>query len=232
MNVPYRLILRFLRMRRAYTGQSPPTLCFGACINVHNVRACSCRLSRRQPSHSRFTPVFTNSAVGAKRASQNHEAREQLVAPAAAASPATPPRKSPPAATGFLRTRFVDLQRTAIHVQTVEFSNGLYRVAFGSELHESETPRLARFSIANNTCRNHFVAFLVEQLEQAFVRHVIGEISYIEFCHVGSLLCFVRRTRHRNPSWWRGKCHQYQLYAVSVSDETVDGKSCPSFHRV
>src|SRR5215831_18034292 len=139
MSVPHRLILRFLRMRRAYTGQSPPTLCPGACINVPHVLACSCRLSRRQPSHSRLAPVFTNSGVSAKRASQNHGPKEQLVAPAAAASPATPPRKSPPAATGFLRTRFVDLQRTAIHVQTVEFSNCLYRVAFTSEFHESET---------------------------------------------------------------------------------------------
>src|SRR6516164_3343282 len=96
MNVPHRLILRFLRMRRAYTGRSPPTLCPGACINVHYVRACSCRLSRRQPSHSRLAPVFTNFGVSAKRASQNHGPREQLVAPAAAAiTPTTSSRESP-----------------------------------------------------------------------------------------------------------------------------------------
>src|SRR5438132_1140063 len=97
MNVPHRLILRFLRMMRAYTGQSPPTLCPGACINVHHVRACSCRLSRRQPSHSRLAPVFTNSGVSAKRASQNHGPREQLVAPAtsAATTPTTSSRESP-----------------------------------------------------------------------------------------------------------------------------------------
>src|SRR5439155_372801 len=103
MNVPHRLILRFLRMMRAYTGQSPPTLCPGACINVHHVRACSCRLSRRQPSHSRLAPVFTNSG------------------------------------------------------------------------------------------RDCLVAFLAEQLEQAFIRHAIREISYIEFCHMDSFVLFGER---------------------------------------
>jgi hypothetical protein len=33
-----------------------------------------------------------------------------------------------PTATGFLRTRFVDLERTAFDIQAVEFSNGLCRI--------------------------------------------------------------------------------------------------------
>src|SRR6516164_9823898 len=51
----------------------------------------------------------------------------------------SPARESPPAtrtitiATGFLRTRFVDLERTALDIQAVEFSNGLCRVIFRPE---------------------------------------------------------------------------------------------------
>src|SRR5205807_9464130 len=131
MNVPHRLILRFLRMMRAYTGQSPPTLCPGACINVHHVRACSCRLSRRQPSHSRLAPVFTNSGVSAKRASQNHGPREQLVAPAtsAATTPTTSSRESPSstrtvsATAGFLAC-FINHECTSVLLQTCNILYG------------------------------------------------------------------------------------------------------------
>src|SRR6516162_6082419 len=144
MNVPHRLILRFLRMRRAYTGRSPPTLCPGACINVHYVRACSCRLSRRQPSHSRLAPVFTNFGVSAKRASQNHGPREQLVAPAAAAITPTTSSESPSTTTtgsataGFLAC-FINHERTTVDVQTVKFCDGPGSVITRAKFDEAES---------------------------------------------------------------------------------------------
>src|SRR5215472_3459483 len=144
MNVPHRLILRFLRMRRAYTGQSPPTLCPGDYINVHHVRACSCLLSRRQPSHSRLAPVFTNSGVSAKRASQNHGPRKQLVAPAAAATTPTSSRESSSTTTtgtataGFLAC-FINYQRTTVEVQTVKFSDGPGSVITRAKFDEAES---------------------------------------------------------------------------------------------
>src|SRR5215469_6799461 len=145
MNVPHRLILRFLRMRQACTGQSPPTLCLAAYINVHHVRACSCRLSRRQPSHSRLAPVFTSSGVSAKYASQIHGPREQLVAPAAAATtPTTSSRESPSSTTtgtataGFLAC-FINYQRTTVEVQTVKFSDGTGSVITRAKFDEAES---------------------------------------------------------------------------------------------
>src|SRR6516162_688819 len=196
MNVLHRLILRFLRMRRAYTGQSPPTLGPGACINVHHVRACSCRLSRRQPSHSRLAPVSTNSGVSAKRASQNHAPREQLVAPAAAATtPTTSSRESPSTTTtgsataGFLAC-FINHERTTVEVQTVKFSDGPGSVITRAKFDEAESTGPARLSVGNNSGRDWLVAFLAEQLEQGFIRHAIGEISYIEFCHMDSFVLF------------------------------------------
>src|SRR5215472_1267731 len=145
MNVPHRLILRFLRMRRACTGQSPPTLCPRGYINVRHVQACSCRLSRRQPSHSRLAPVFTNSCASAKRASQNHGPREQLVAPAAAATtPTTSSREFPSAnmtgsaTAGFLAC-FVNHERTTVEDQTVKFSNGPGSVITRAKFDETES---------------------------------------------------------------------------------------------
>src|SRR5215469_11990496 len=206
MNVPHPPILRFLRMRRAYTGQSPPTLCPGVCINVHHVRVCSCRLSRRLPSHSSVAPVFANSGVSAKRASQNHEPREQLVAPATTATPpAASSRESPSTAVtrtstaGFL-AGFINHERTTADVQTVKFSNGSGRVITGAKFDEAESTRPARLPVSNNSGRDCLVAFFTEQLEPVFVRHAIREISYIEFCHMDSLSIVLGLTRHREPS--------------------------------
>src|SRR5215472_4880183 len=197
MNASHRLVLRFLRMRRACTGQSPPTLCPDAYINLHHVRACSCRLSRRQPSHSRLAPVFANPGVSAKRARQNHGPREQLVAPAAAATtPTASSRESPSTATtgastaGFL-AGFINHEGPTVDVQTVKFSNGSRRVITWAKFDEAESTRPASVPVSNNSGRDCLVAFLTKQLEEAFVGHAIREISYIEFCHSGSfvLLC-------------------------------------------
>src|SRR5215471_6612033 len=57
----------------------------------------------------------------------------------------TPARKSSPAtgtmatATGFLRTRFVDLERTAFDIQAVEFCNRPSGVISRPEFDESKT---------------------------------------------------------------------------------------------
>src|SRR5215472_599090 len=192
MNVPHRLVLRFLRMRRAYTGQSPPTLCPGAYINVHHVRACSCRLSRRLPSHSSLAPVFTNSGVSAKRANQNHGRREQLIAPAAtAATPSSRESRSTPttgtSTAGFLAC-FINHERTTVDVQTVKFSDGPGRIITRAKFDEAESTRPARLPVSNNSGRDCLVAFFTEQPEQAFVGHAIREISYIEFCHKDSFV--------------------------------------------
>src|SRR6516165_10912232 len=77
----------------------------------------------------------------------------------------SPARESSPAtrtiaiATGFLRARFVDLERTAFDIQAVEFSNGLCRVIFGPEFHESVTARAARVPIRDNAGRDRLIAF-------------------------------------------------------------------------
>jgi hypothetical protein len=65
-----------------------------------------------------------------------------MSSPRVEASSRSPARESPPAtgtiaiATGFLRTRFVDLERTALDIQAIEFSNGLCRVIFRPEWRE------------------------------------------------------------------------------------------------
>src|SRR5215472_14414586 len=152
MNVPHPLTLRFPRMRRAYTGQSPPTLCPGACTNVRHARACSCCLSRRRPSHS---------------------------APAATATPSSATsRESPSTATmstatvGFLAC-FINHESTTVDVQTVKFSNGSGHVITGAKLDEAESTRPASLPVSNNSCGDCLVAFFTEQLEQTFVRHAI-----------------------------------------------------------
>src|SRR5215472_538648 len=234
MNVRHRLVLRFLRMRRAYTGQSPATLCPGVCINVHHVRACSCRLSRRLPSHSSLAPVFANSGVSPKRASQNHGPREQLVAPAATtASPsAAASRESPSAATtgtstaGFLAC-FINHERTTVDVQAVKFCDGPGRIITRAKFDEAESTRPARIPVSNNSGRDCLVAFFTEQLEQAFVGHTVREISYIEFCHMDSLSVLLGLTRHRKPSQPEN-APQINYMTFRVCDEAVDGKSCAS----
>src|SRR5262245_59275172 len=79
-----------------------------------------------------------------------HRVREFIVQPrsatlrqlvvSASPAPSAPARKSSPAtATGFLRTRFVDLKRAALDIQPVEFSNGLCSIISRPEFDESKT---------------------------------------------------------------------------------------------
>src|SRR6516162_1073001 len=76
----------------------------------------------------------------------------------------TPARKSSsvaetvPAATRFLWTRFVDLERTAFDIHAVEFSNGPCRVIFRPEFNKSETLRSARLPIRDHAGRDRVIA--------------------------------------------------------------------------
>jgi hypothetical protein len=107
--------------------------------------------------------------------------------PSAARAPA---RKSSsvtgtmPTATGFLRTRFVDLERTAFDTQAVEFSNGLCRVIFRPEFHESVTARAARLPLGDNAGRDRLIALPYKQLQQALIGNAVRQTSYVKLCHM------------------------------------------------
>src|SRR5215469_11738563 len=118
MNGLHRPVLRFPQTRPACTGQSQPTFCPGADIHAHNAPACSCCLWRRQPLHSPTAPEQINSVIGvlaARKYTRTEDLGDLVVSTSTAAR--TPARKPSPvtgtmaAATGFLRTRFVDLER-------------------------------------------------------------------------------------------------------------------------
>src|SRR6516165_8229189 len=99
----------------------------------------------------------------------------------AARSPAT---ETIATATGFLRTRFVDLERTTFDIQAVEFSNGLCRVIFRPEFHESVTARAARVPIRDNAGRDRLIALPGKQLQQALIGNAVRQTSYIKLCHM------------------------------------------------
>jgi hypothetical protein len=75
------------------------------------------------------------------------------------------------------------LQRSAFHVQAVQFSDRLGRVIAGPEFHESETTRASCFAIGNNASGRHLISFRNEKLLEAVIGHSEGEIPDIEFCH-------------------------------------------------
>src|SRR5262250_1701935 len=96
---------------------------------------------------------------------------------------ATPARKSSsvtgtmPTATGFLRTRFVDLERAAFDIHAVEFSNGPFRIIFRPEFHESITARAARISIGDYAGGDRLIALLGKQLQQALISNVVRQMQ-------------------------------------------------------
>lgn len=89
-----------------------------------------------------------------------------------------------PTAMGFLRTRFVDLERTAFHTRAVEFSNGLCRVIFRPEFHESVTARAARIPVRDNVGRDRLIALPEKQLQQALIGNAVRQTSYVKLCHM------------------------------------------------
>src|SRR5215470_16303483 len=99
-------------------------------------------------------------------------------------APRSPARKSSsvtgtmPAATGFLRTSFVDLERAAFDIQAVEFSNGLCRVIFRPEFDESVTARTARIPIRDNAGRDRLIALPGKQLHQTFIGNAVRQTTY------------------------------------------------------
>src|SRR5262249_1296175 len=97
MNEPYRPVVQFRRMLRAYTGQSPPILCPDIYRDGLLGRFSSCRLLRQRLLRPNLAPI-----------------RRQLVAPPPPA-PCPPARKSSSAprttatTTRFLGTSLIDL---------------------------------------------------------------------------------------------------------------------------
>src|SRR5215470_3484368 len=101
-------------------------------------------------THFPQTIKSTLRKLAARRSSGNRSVDlDQLVASTSTAA-RSPSRESSPATgtiaitTRFLRTRFVDHQRTAFDGQAVEFAYGLCRIIFRPEFNKSETLRSAR----------------------------------------------------------------------------------------
>jgi len=100
-----------------------------------------------------------------------------------------------PTATGFLRTRFVDLERAAFDTQAIAFSNGLCRVIFRPEFHESVTARAARLPL-RETRRDRSIARPYKQLQQALIRNAVWQTSYVKLCHLLSSVLIGSNARH------------------------------------
>ena len=85
----------------------------------------------------------------------------QLVVSTSAASSATITTASA-TATGFLRTRLINLERTAFYTESVEFSDCLCPIISWPKFDKSETPRLARLPVRDDPGRDRLVAFVGE----------------------------------------------------------------------
>lgn len=90
-------------------------------------------------------------------------------------------------AAGFLRTRFIHLERATFDVQSVEFSDSLCAVISRAKFDESEAARLAGLTVGNDAGRDRLVAFVGEELQQAVVAHAVRQTAYIKFRHI--VLC-------------------------------------------
>jgi hypothetical protein len=60
-----------------------------------------------------------------------------------------------PGAAGFLRARFVDLQRASLYAESVHLPDGSRHVFARPKLNKSETAGAPAFAIANHPCRSH-----------------------------------------------------------------------------
>src|SRR5215831_7671931 len=160
MNGLHRPVLRFPQTRQACTGQSQPTFCPGVDVNAHNAPVCSYCLWRPRLSHSRISPKQIPPSADSPRGDLLcNPDRGELVASTSTAA-RSPSRISSPATgtiaitTGFLRTRFINHERTAFDVQAVEFPNGVCRVIFRPEFHKSKTFRTAGVPIHDHAGRD------------------------------------------------------------------------------
>src|SRR5215831_4137179 len=104
---------------RACTGQSPPIHCPDVYRDAHHAHVCSYRLSRQQLLCSRLAPILMNSAVGVTRTRKDlvQTIDQGQLVPSSSPVPRSSPRKSSSiTAAGFLRTRLIDLERTALDI--------------------------------------------------------------------------------------------------------------------
>jgi hypothetical protein len=93
-----------------------------------------------------------------------------------------------------LRTRFIDLERTAFDIHAVEFSNGLCPVILRPEFNKSETFRSARVPIRNNAGRDGLISLPGKQLQQTLIGNAVWQTSYVKLCHmVSSVLNWIDR---------------------------------------
>src|SRR6516162_4615756 len=211
MNGLHRPVLRFHQTRRACTGQSPPTFCPGADINAHNAPACSYCLWRPLLSHSHISPKQLNPLSGDSPredlcATQTEDFGQLVASTSTAARSAA--RESSPATgtiaitTRFLRTRFVDHERTTFDVQSVEFANGLCRIIFRPEFNKSETFRSASVPIHDDAGRDRRIALRGKQLQQALIGNAVRQTSYVKLCHMLSSVLIGSNARGARTTNW------------------------------
>src|SRR6516164_4450957 len=112
MNEPHRPVLQFRRTTPACTGQSPPIPYLDLCRDAHHGRFCSYRLLRQRPLRSSVDPIEINSVR------RRLVALSQLVVSTAspATSSATRMTTKAAAATGFLRTCFINLEHAPFNI--------------------------------------------------------------------------------------------------------------------
>src|SRR5215472_1506060 len=126
-----------------------------------------------------------------------------------------------PAATGFLRARFVDHQSTAFDIHAVEFSNGPCRVIFRAEFDKSETLRSAGIPIGDHSGRDRLVAPLRKQLQQALIGDAVRQTSYVKLCHMQSFVLIESIVRHTTKTWNTGKLLQHGMLFVRLMHSVV-----------
>ena len=112
----------------------------------------------------------------------NRDDRELVIPSSPTAGPSAP--KSPLASrpvstTKTLRTSFVDLKRATADVQPIKFTDGFGRIVLGGEFDESKSPRAASHRVRDDAGRDSLVSSTIEQLQKAFIRGTVGQVSYV-----------------------------------------------------
>jgi hypothetical protein len=120
-----------------------------------------------------------------------------------------------PAAAGFLRTRFVELERTAFDIQAVEFSDDLGRVIFRPEFDESVPARAACSPIRDDAGRDRLIALPGKQLQQALIGNAIRQTFRVRRCHMPSSI-LTGSSAHRNKQATRLAETSLACYAVGT----------------
>src|SRR5215469_4915525 len=110
--------------------------------------------------------------------------------------------------TGFLRAGFVDLKLTALDIQAIEFPNGLCRVIFRREFHESLPARAARLPIRDNAGRGRLIVLPGKQLQQALIGNAVRQTSDVKLCHMLSSVLIGSTARGaRTTNWVSGNSY-------------------------